>query len=54
MSFQGPNAVRTFKKEPLELKDSFEIIFTERKNKLRENVWDAYHLEQTDQTDLFC
>ena len=38
--------------EPLELKDSFEIIITERRNKLKENVWDAYHLEQI--TDLFC
>ena len=52
MSFPGPNAIRTFEKEPLELNDSFEVIITERKNKLKENVWDAYHLEQI--TDLFC
>ena len=52
MSFPGPNAVRTCEKEPLELKDSFEIIIPERKNKLKENVLDPYHLQQ--KTDLFC
>ena len=35
MSFPGPNAVRTFEKEPLEIKDSFEIIIADKKNKLR-------------------
>ena len=52
MSFPGPNAVRTFEKEPLEIKDSFKIIIADKKNKLKENFWDAYHLEQI--TDLFC
>ena len=36
MSFPGPNAVRTFEKEPLELKDSFEIIIREERERERE------------------